>query len=489
MTPAMAYLTDVEGRWEKLETFATENPYVSLDASGQLHVAEGATFVFGGDAVDRGPSGRRVLEALLAAKKRQPTQVVLIAGNRDINKLRLRRELLGFPPRRAPAHIVAGPRANLLKWIFAHTMGARAAFAMRKEEIGADDDEEVVESFMRDVAPDGRFAEYLAHAQIAFRAGPTLFVHGAVNDESIGVIPGRAPCDDVDAWIAGLNDWFLEQVDAFRSGPPVRNTEPEYAPLVAYQAPIPGTHQNQPSVVYGRLADAHGNAHLPPAFTLERLKSAGISRLIVGHTPTGDAPSILRGDGFEVISADNSYGRLEVGSKVILEGGDLKVVSRVELDDGRRIGVHFHTHLDAQSPIGARDAETGHLVTAHVDDGRFLLFKGLPEFQVEQRAATREEIEARPLAPPRPQRCPAGPQRHHHVRRPAGAGAVGLRGAPHALQGPAGRWGAAVGGQVQTQGGLGAGGERHGGGHAAQLAEVMGGGAPAGGGPGFSSGQ
>src|SRR5258706_349927 len=53
----IAYLTDVEGQWEKLTTFCAGNPLVSLDGD-DLVVAEGATFVFGGDAIDRGPHGR-----------------------------------------------------------------------------------------------------------------------------------------------------------------------------------------------------------------------------------------------------------------------------------------------------------------------------------------------------------------------------------------------------------------------------------------------
>jgi hypothetical protein len=84
----IAYLTDVEGQWSKLESFATGNPFVRLDANGRLLVAPGARFVFGGDAIDRGPASRRIVLVLLEAKRRQPEQVVLLAGNRDINKMR-----------------------------------------------------------------------------------------------------------------------------------------------------------------------------------------------------------------------------------------------------------------------------------------------------------------------------------------------------------------------------------------------------------------
>src|SRR5687767_411821 len=109
----VAYLTDVEGKWPKLESFARQNPALRLDGD-TIRVADGASFVFGGDAVDRGPAGRRIVRTLLEAKRRQPDQVILLAGNRDINKLRLARELSGHPPEGAPS----GPRSALLRWIF-----------------------------------------------------------------------------------------------------------------------------------------------------------------------------------------------------------------------------------------------------------------------------------------------------------------------------------------------------------------------------------
>ena len=107
----LAYLTDVEGRWDKLTSFAKGNPVVRLRADA-IELADSATFVFGGDAIDRGPHGRRLVRTLLAAKQRYGDRVILIAGNRDLNKLRLRRELE-----------VAGPRAELLRTIFRQTMG------------------------------------------------------------------------------------------------------------------------------------------------------------------------------------------------------------------------------------------------------------------------------------------------------------------------------------------------------------------------------
>lgn len=399
---SLAYFSDVEGRWEKLDAFARGTPLVCLDGD-RLDVADDAVLVFGGDAIDRGPHGRRVLRTLLDAKERSPDRVVLLAGNRDINKLRLRRELAGHPPRRTPPEVARAPRGELLRWIFANTMGARDAFAMRAAELAstnastsAPSDDEVVESFVADVARDGLLTRYLARCQLAFRSDETLLVHGAVTDESLGVVPGRAAIDGVDAWIEALNRWYDESVDAYRSA----RDDDAYAALVAYQAPIPGTRQNQPSVVYGRLADATNNPHLPSPTVIARLRASGVARLVVGHTPCGDAPAILRDEGFELVCADNSYGRLESGSRIVVRGRELAIAGRARLDDGRDVDVRADLSLDDAGPIGARDTRSGHLVACTTADGAYL-YRGLDGFRVEQTVEPIEAARARPLAPPR----------------------------------------------------------------------------------------
>ena len=398
MPTPIAYLTDVEGRWEKLEEFARANPIVSLDERG-LHVADGALFVFGGDAIDRGPSGRRVVAALAEAKERQPERVVLLAGNRDINKLRLRRELTGHPPRRAPPEIVRAPRGELLRWIFPNTMGAREAFAMRAAEIGSDDDDAIAQSFLDDVAPDGAHVRYLARCRLAFRAGETLFVHGAITPESLGRVPDRdARIDDVDAWIAALDAWYAERLDAYRARP---DDGDAYASLVAYQAPIPGTRLNQASVVYGRLSDAENNPHLPARSVIDALRAARVRRVVVGHTPCGDAPLVLRANDFELVCADNSYGRLEAGSRVFVDGRALAIEGRAKLDDGATVKLRAETTLDRDAaPLGHRDEASGHLVGSRVDGGGFYVYRGKRGFEVEQARATDESVARRALVVP-----------------------------------------------------------------------------------------
>ncbi len=404
----VAYLTDVEGMWERLASFARDNRALALDADDGLVLADGATFVFGGDAVDRGPSSRRIVRLLLDAKARYGDRVVLLAGNRDINKIRLVRELAGHPPERTPAE-VRGRLPDLLRWIFENTMGARGAFEFRRQELAAEGkpagDDDVVQSYLDEVAPGGTARRYLAHCQLAFRKGRTLFVHGGVTEESLGTVPGvEARAAGVDAWAARLNAWYRDQLAAFEANE-LEGGRPAWTPLVAYQAPQPGKRTNQRSVVYGRNADADNNPQLPCAAVVDACAAEGIHRILVGHTPNGDSPSVLRDPArlFELIIADNSYSRLPHGSRVLIDEDAVEIAAHTQLDDGQAYQVAFRlAHGDPDSPLGLRTRDGGWLVKARLTTGDYVLFRYLPGYKVEQIAVSEVDLRARTLAAPYP---------------------------------------------------------------------------------------
>jgi len=386
----IAYITDVEGQWERLASFARGNPWVSLDGDA-LCLAPGVRLVFGGDAMDRGPAGRRVLAALLSAHARHPGQVVLLAGNRDLNKLRLTRELCGHPPARMPPEVCATSRGEQLKWIFRHTMGAGAAFEHRRAELracglGAGADDDVVDSFAEDVAPGGLVRRYLDAAVLAHREGGTLFVHGGVTEENLGRVPGLEGTCTVGGWPGELNGWYRAQLAAVAAGAQDAEGRPAWFQLMAYQAPVPGTRWNQQSVVYGRTADGDNNPHLPDASTRERLLGEGIHRVVVGHTPNGDTPSVVREGGFEQLVADTSHARLEEGAQLYLEETRFRVEGWTVLDSGERRRVAFSLARGEESPIGRRLPSTGELVKGQLEGGDYLLFKYGAGYAAFQRA-------------------------------------------------------------------------------------------------------
>ncbi len=386
----IAYLTDVEGRWDKLVSFTSGNSHVSL-VDGELRLADGVTFVFGGDAIDRGPHARRFVSVLLAARRRYGERVILLAGNRDINKVRLVTELNGKPHHRAPATTT---RAELLRWTLANTMGAAKAFGFRADELreaGApSDDEAVVESFLADLGPGGELRSYLNESRLGFRLGSTLFVHGGITTENFLSAPRSAPARDVDEWLANLERFRQEELATFGNG-----TRPDA--LIQYQAQGPDK-LNQGSVVYARPTDERGNPQLPPRAIVEQLLSNGVRRVVVGHTPSGDCPAVLRDGEFELVLADNSYGRLERGAQLALTDTTTHVSAVTQLDGGAIANVQFTTDREQPPPLGLRVENTGQLVKARLESGEFLLFRALAEYRVEQVAVSGETVERLVLA-------------------------------------------------------------------------------------------
>lgn len=217
------------------------------------------------------------------------------------------------------------------------------------------------------------------------RVGNTLFVHGGLHEDSLGFVPGRGRVEGVDDWGAALNHWYAEQLQAFADQRFAPDGTPAWEPVIAYQAPTPGKRINTASVVYGRMADEHNHPALPSQGLIEALTREGIHRLVVGHTPSGDCPSVVRGEQFELILADNSYGRVEGGSQLFLREDSVYVEGRVKLDDGALEPIHFQLALrDSSSWVGRQVVATGQLVKGPLASGRWLLFRSLPGWRVEQ---------------------------------------------------------------------------------------------------------
>ena len=245
---------------------------------------------------------------------------------------------------------------------------------------------------------------FLAQAQLAHREGITLYLHGGVTAENLGVVPGRARCGSPDEWTAGLNGFFQQQLSAFLAddwSDPQRT--PAWQELVAYQAPLPGTRLNQTSVVYARPTDDDGNPLLPQLEVEQRLAEAGIFRVVVGHTPSGDSPAVLRGETLELVLADNSYGRQERGSQLLLDDDGLEVAGASVLDDGTVAEVRFRLERAGSSPVGRVAQETGELVKSPLAHGSHLLFRSLPGYQTAQRAVAGGELARLTLVEPRRQ--------------------------------------------------------------------------------------
>lgn len=237
----ITYLTDVEGdkayldRYVKLSKVLTfcDNSNPNFCYSQTITFSQdNAMLIFGGDLVDKGGFDLYVARQLLDLKRRFPTRVFFVCGNRDINKLRILQEM-GLPSSSTssthtmPQHPglmwmkgtgrIGDPNGPLpsqddpverLQWILGQTMGAKDAFALRKQELEWErnnnihhptkqqqqqwneeevTDMDVVQSYRQSCHPDGEMGQFLFHSHLALRIGPLLVVHGSLplNEEII----------------------------------------------------------------------------------------------------------------------------------------------------------------------------------------------------------------------------------------------------------------------------------------------------------------
>jgi len=358
----VGYITDIEGDLDTWENYVRSRESVLFRGDdGHLKLkSETSGFVFGGDLFDRGKGDLRVARDLLRLKKRYPDRVVLIMGNRDINKMRFSAELdprfLGqnatehafgaWWDRKAPTlseHLLAqnlsDTRVNRLRWMLQHTLGSPGAFEYRRQElaeltgtpINKISDENVVESFVGAVKDDnGVVNNYLRSAQIGVIIGDTLFVHGAVEEQALGFVPSPLTRYKFNArdelkslpgaqaglplreWIDGLNAFAAEQVASWRKDPfwhedGTRAGEALMAyqcrPAIAFMTVVVTCYVDGKNMPTRKAIDidkfeGYPKCSDPLSSTVQQyLMRGGVRRIVVGHKPSGDAAALLRVDG------------------------------------------------------------------------------------------------------------------------------------------------------------------------------------------------
>ena len=197
------YVTDVEGNYEYFESLIKRSKGLFRDSSGQLDMMPDCHFVFGGDVCDRGRGDLRIANDIVNLCKKYPSRVHIILGNRDINKIRLRSELL---PKYLKSKLevfwidendINEPKidddmppfspARRLHTILECTMGAPEAFQHRLNELsdmgiisdGMSEDEKdglVVESFVSSIGDGGCMLEFLRLGCLALQLGENPFL-------------------------------------------------------------------------------------------------------------------------------------------------------------------------------------------------------------------------------------------------------------------------------------------------------------------------
>ena len=266
---------------------------------------------------------------------------------------------LGVDPADVPAASLAEANtlANRLRYILKETMGADGELERRIEELrvmeeeGADlslvlgsaeqvaavpssgeghDVDRAVASFVASVAPGGWMRLLLQMGELGVVMGDTLFVHGGLisrdylngeDDESdtdaFGHVPGQPTRfnENVIDWLHRLQAWKRETLQQWMSQP--RWSDPSRPGgadgnlrggegLLDYV--LPGTG---PSVVMGRHLDEESMPRAAPYSLMVKCNRSAIRRLVVGHTPHGNCPTVIKteedGHSLEVVMMDTSY--------------------------------------------------------------------------------------------------------------------------------------------------------------------------------------
>jgi hypothetical protein len=318
-------------------------------------------------------------------------------------------------------HHSAVPR---LKWLLSHTMGCIPTFELRRQELSnaspgkdlaAISDEDVVRSFLDSTKPGGAVAEYLRHAQPVVVVEGTIFVHGAVNKHCVGFVPdvkavlerpyfseediaahnsyseeeriaiGTHPVPGADIIRhegASIHDWVREMNKFAKQGVeewlahPTFDTDALPKPvaggntwgrrrggsaLIAY--PHRGVMGKKTCIISTFVRN--GNLHNVDLGTVACLNDCGISRVIVGHQPTGQTPSFIAQPGLQVICADNSYSALKASP---LANGRGHAAAEVCIDSSRDVVIVNGQHVDGE-PYSFEVKERDDIIGRRTADG------------------------------------------------------------------------------------------------------------------------
>lgn len=356
------HLTDIEGNLNAFSNAINKSTIVGCNEAFQLAFKKGQGtpyFIFGGDVQDRGSSDLKILNALVEFKEKYPEQVILLAGNRDITKNRLKIELdprwirerllHGISPRWVPADKPTVPLdyvLNLmrekkggetvceetitnfinqlsieqcqlvyLRWMFEKTMGCPNAFRYRREELSREfnkevvTDEEVLANFLFETSPDGLSGRYLQLAQIAaiIPNSKVLAIHGGIKPTSLGRIPQHPVFfDDAQQWVKQFNQWYQEQITHWIDYKPTMLTVPACTALDESVLPIPG--KNKFIITEDNLGGDREFVEIDTRVA-NYLTNNEINLVLTGHQPIGDHPAILRHSNLLFINGDTGYAK------------------------------------------------------------------------------------------------------------------------------------------------------------------------------------
>eukprot|EP00964_Phaeocystis_antarctica_P007828 scaffold4206_cov48-Phaeocystis_antarctica.AAC.1 len=250
--------------------------------------------------------------------------------------------------------------AYRIKYVLKETMGADGELERRQKELSLllkreATEEEACTSIVESCAPGGFMRRYIEEGRLAFLHRNTLFVHGGVlgagggRTDCVGCVPGKTEqCTDMVQWVDELHAWKQAQIAEWVAQPgwadPKQNDPNNAAHVRGGRGLMDGycvPQAKYPSVVMGRHLDGSGMPLNMPADVMLKLNKGGVLRLIVGHTPHGACPTVIRSGGpgmhapgMTVVMADTSFSDMTAADN---RGG---AVAEVQIRSGDMVRVH-----------------------------------------------------------------------------------------------------------------------------------------------------
>lgn len=256
--------------------------------------------------------------------------------------------------------------------------------------------------------------QFLEAGQLGLIINETLFVHGGLigyfetNEilDTLGCIPGKEnPSQDVHQWVEELNAWLQSQLQEWKSTPTWKKVDGDATRIRGGEAlmdyVVPGL---PPTVVLARHLDKKSNPTAFPQHLSKKLVASGIKRLVVGHTPHGISPTVIKDKDFEILMCDTSFSDMTkpdnrgiAACQVLIDGS----VSRINgtLPDGGEID--FSLSLEDKSPsfdpyIG-KEVGDGFWVKAKLKetpkDGKNYLLFNVNGYSYTYKYVSKDEIE------------------------------------------------------------------------------------------------
>ncbi|CEK09606.1 metallophosphoesterase [Legionella hackeliae] len=436
---SVLHITDSEGHDASFANSIARSHIVEFDKHGQLAFQPSAVnpfFVYGGDLTDRGVGDMKLLKQLLTFKKRYPSRVFLLAGNREASKTRFHTELhpkhirdrlikgtaphwLQSAPHQLPSDYVKKHMLKYgktpqnsqelseyvytlstedcqliyLKWMLEENLGCTNTFSYHAQELAAQlgkkideiSESMILNSIMDMTSPTGLVGEYLKNAQAAVIVPNTeiLVVHGGLTPVNIGRIPGMTPTDklisDARVWVSQFNYWFRSEVRNWANSDPATialQLRAASSPLDTFSMTVPAPFRTV--VTASMLDDQRRFTEVSPEVSSYLTKNK-ISVVLTGHQPCGDHPAILRSNDDQVvfINGDTGYANAEAKDPHDTRGPVTHTLQIFSEDDSTTINIDARLLTEGRISTQLKIAQ-GKVISEH------LVGKLLPDNQLVQ---------------------------------------------------------------------------------------------------------